>query len=270
MLSKEQLSDYTERGYIVAADCLSANALANLRAEAEQTARDLSDPGRVTEQDGVTVRGLHGLHLRSDLMNKLCSHPRLLAMAKQLLGTDVYVHQFKLNVKAAFVGDMWEWHQDMTFYHREDEVPEPAFLTMAVLLDDATEFNGPLLLIPGSHQEGFHIAMKNEIAEYDAQSPWLSNTTAKLRYTADRELLKRMVQKNGIAACKGRAGDVIVFHANVFHASGTNMSPFDRRVAFISYNSVANVPRPTRPARPEFLCAQDHSPLQPCHDEAIA
>jgi ectoine hydroxylase len=270
MLSKEQIADYNERGYIVATDCLSAGALDKLRAEAEHTARDLSDPGRVTEVDGVTVRGLHGLHLRNTLMDKLCRHPKLLAMARQLLGTDVYVHQFKLNVKAAFVGDVWEWHQDMTFYHREDEVPEPAFLTMAVLLDDATDFNGPLLLIPGSHKAGFQDSVKNEIAQYDGQSNWLSNTTAKLRYTADRALLKAMVEKNGIVAGKGQAGDCIVFHANLFHASGVNMSPFNRRVAFISYNSVANVPRPTRPARPEFLCAQDHTALQPCYDEAIA
>ncbi|WP_374569137.1 phytanoyl-CoA dioxygenase family protein [Ideonella sp.] len=270
MLSKEQAAAYEDRGYLIVPECLSARAVDNLRAESEQAARDLADPGRVTEGDGVTVRGLHGVHLRSELMNKLCSHPKLLAMAKQLLGTDVYVHQFKLNVKAAFVGDIWEWHQDMTFYHREDEVPEPAFLTMAVLLDDSTDFNGPLLMIPGSHKEGFHIAVKNEIAEYDAQSPWLSNTTAKLRYTADRNLLKRMVEKNGIVTGKGRAGDCIVFHANLFHGSGVNMSPFDRRVAFISYNSVTNVPRPTRPARPEFLCAQNHAALEPCYDEAIA
>jgi ectoine hydroxylase len=270
MLSNEQLTEYDERGFIIVSDVLSARALQNLRAEAEQVATDKADPGLVTEEDGVTVRGLHGTHLRSDLMGKLCSHPKLLAISKQLLGEDVYVHQFKLNVKAAFVGDVWEWHQDMTFYHREDEVPEPAFLTIAVLLDDSTQFNGPLLLIPGSHKEGFHLAAKNEIAAYDEQSPWLSNTTAKLRYTADHALLKRMVEKNGMAAGTGKAGDCVVFHANLFHGSGVNMSPFDRRVAFISYNAVSNTPRPTRPARPEFLCAQNHAALEPCYDEAIA
>jgi ectoine hydroxylase len=270
MLSEDQLAEYDERGFIAVRKVLSPQALRNLRAEAETVAADKSDPGLVTEGDGVTVRGLHGTHLRSDLMSKLCSHPTLLAVTKQLLGEDVYVHQFKLNVKAAFVGDVWEWHQDMTFYHREDEVPEPAFLTVAVLLDNSTDFNGPLLLIPGSHKQGFHIAAKNEIAEYDVQSPWLSNTTAKLRYTADRALLKRMVELNGMAAGTGQAGDCIVFHANLFHASGVNMSPFDRRVAFISYNTVSNTPRATRPARPEFLCAQNRTALQPCYDETIA
>lgn len=270
MLNEEQLAAYHERGYVVAGDCLSLNALDKLRIEAEGLARDLSDPGRVTEVDGVTVRGLHGTHLRNALMFKLCCHPKLLAIAEQLLGTEVYVHQFKLNVKAAFVGDIWEWHQDMTFYHREDEVPEPAFLTVAVLLDDATDFNGPLLLIPGSHKAGFQHSIKHAIAEYDEQSAWLSNTTSKLRYAVDRKVLKVLVEQNGIAAGKGKGGDCIIFHANLFHASGVNMSPFDRRVAFISYNSVANVPRPTRPARPEFLCAQNHSALKPCYDESIA
>jgi ectoine hydroxylase len=270
MFSREQLVEYDDRGYIVATECLSANALENLRKEAEKIEHDLSDPGRVTEVDGVTVRGLHGTHLRNQLMYKMCCHPKLLAMAKQLLGTEVYVHQFKLNVKAAFVGDLWEWHQDMTFYHCEDEVPEPSFLTIAVLLDDATDFNGPLLLIPGSHKSGFVKSIRRDIAEYDIQNAWLSNTTSKLRYSVEREVLKALVERNGIAAGTGKAGDCIVFHANLFHASGVNMSPFDRRIAFISYNSVTNVPRPTRPARPAFLCAQDHSALKPCGDESIA
>ena len=266
MLSKEQLSDYNVRGYIVAPDCLSANALANLRAEAEQTARDLSDPGRVTEQDGVTVRGLHGLHLRSDLMNKLCSHPRLLAMAKQLLGTDVYVHQFKLNVKAAFVGDMWEWHQDISTLpprgrsagagipHDGGTAGRRDGVQRAAAVDPRV---APGRIPHRDEERDRRVRRAEPVAEQHDRE-------AALYGGRFRELLKRMVQKNGIAACKGRAGDVIVFHANVFHSFGTNMyPPFDRRVAFISYNSVANVPRPTRPARPEFLCAQHDSRCGP-------
>ena len=68
---------------------------------------------------------------------------------------------------------------------------------------------------------------------------------------------------------KGKAGDCVVFHANLFHASGVNISPFDRRVAFISYNSVKNLPKPTRPPRPEFLAARNFEPLTPIPDEVF-
>jgi ectoine hydroxylase len=270
MLTDEQKKQFAAEGYFVYPGLLSETALATIRASSDQCTQDQDDPGRVNEKDGTTVRGLHGTHLRNEVMAKLCRHPTLLALAKGVLGADVYVHQFKLNIKAAFVGDVWEWHQDMTFYNREDEIPEPDFLTVAVLLDDVTEFNGPLLFIPGSHNDGFKDTIKHDIEAYDAQSSWLSNTTAKLRYTVEPDTLRRLVDSYGLASPKGKAGDVIVFHANLFHGSGVNMSPFDRRVAFISYNSVRNLPKPTRPPRPEFLAARNFEALAPCLDASIA
>ncbi|MGM3278136.1 phytanoyl-CoA dioxygenase family protein [Ralstonia sp. 24A2] len=269
MLNEELKRQFQEKGYCVLRNVVSEPALNVLHEAAEACSLDLDDPGRVTEQDGITVRGLHGTHLRNEAIASLCRHPVLLDAAKQVLGQDVYVHQFKLNIKAAFVGDVWEWHQDMTFYHREDELPEPEFLTIAVFLDDVTEFNGPLTLIPGSHNAGFLDSIKHTIAAYDQQSDWLSNTTAKLRYTVDRGVLRKLVQQCGMEAPKGKAGDCVVFHANLFHASGVNISPFDRRVAFISYNSVKNLPKPTRPPRPEFLAARNFEPLTPIPDEVF-
>ncbi|MBY4868927.1 MULTISPECIES: phytanoyl-CoA dioxygenase family protein [Burkholderia] len=254
---------FLDKGYFTVPKVIDAAGLDILRKAADDCMNDTTDPGRVTEVDGKTVRGLHGAHLRNEALATLCRHPTLLGAAKFVLGEDVYVHQFKLNIKAAFVGDVWEWHQDMTFYHREDELPEPQFLTVAVFLDDVTEFNAPLTVIPGSHVDGFKESIKHTIDTYDKQSDWLSNTTAKLRYTVDRNVLREMVRLHGMDAPKGKAGDIVVFHANLFHASGVNISPFDRRVAFISYNSVKNLPVQTRPPRPEFLAARDYSPLTP-------
>lgn len=269
MLTEEQKQNYLDKGYCLLPNVLNERALQLLREAADRCARDIEDPGRVTESDGKTVRGLHGTRLRDDVIAKLCRHRTLLEVARLLLGDEVYVHQFKLNIKAAFVGDVWEWHQDMTFYHREDELSEPDFLTVAVFLDDVTEFNGPLTVIPQSHKIGFADSTKHQIEEYDQKSDWLSNTTAKLRYTVDRAFLADLVRKYGLDAPKGRAGDAVVFHANLFHASGVNISPSDRRVAFISYNSLANVPRPTRQPRPEFLAARNFQPLSPAMDDAF-
>ncbi|MEI9803134.1 MAG: phytanoyl-CoA dioxygenase family protein [Pseudolabrys sp.] len=42
----------------------------------------------------------------------MARHPRLVEPLRQLFGENVYVHQFKLNAKAAFEGDVWQWHQD--------------------------------------------------------------------------------------------------------------------------------------------------------------
>ena len=66
---------------------------------------------------------------------------------KQLLGGDVYMHQFKINAKAAFNGDVWQWHQDFGTWHRDDEMPEPRAMNIALFLEDVTEFNGALMFI---------------------------------------------------------------------------------------------------------------------------
>ena len=54
----------------------------------------------------------------------------------------------KLNLKSPEYGSPVEWHQDWAFYpHTNDDL-----LAVGVLLDDATEENGPLLVMPGSHR----------------------------------------------------------------------------------------------------------------------
>ena len=48
------------------------------------------------------------------------------------------MHQFKVNAKAAFDGDVWQWHQDYGTWKRDDEMPEPRAMNIAVFLDDVT------------------------------------------------------------------------------------------------------------------------------------
>ena len=72
----------------------------------------------------------------------------------RLLGGPVYVHQFKINGKAAFDGDVWQWHQDYGTWARDDLMPEPRAMNVALFLDDVTEFNGALMIIPKSHKQG--------------------------------------------------------------------------------------------------------------------
>lgn len=61
----------------------------------------------------------------------------------------------------------------------------------------------------------------------------------------------------------------MLFDANICHGSAPNMSPFDRAVAIVTYNSVDNLPvRVTQP-RPEFLASRDYEPLQSLDEDAI-
>ena len=63
------------------------------------------------------------------------------------------MHQFKINGKAAFDGDVWQWHQDYGTWMNDDLMPNARAMNVAIFLDEVNEFNGPLMFIPGSHKQ---------------------------------------------------------------------------------------------------------------------
>src|SRR5664280_1699171 len=58
----------------------------------------------------------------------------------------------------AFEGDVWQWHQDYGTWQRDDGMPQPRAMNIAVFLDEVMPINGPLLLIPKSHKQGVFAA----------------------------------------------------------------------------------------------------------------
>jgi ectoine hydroxylase len=81
------------------------------------------------DKDGRTLGGLRGTHLTNEFFARIVRHPKILTKiltpAQRLLGSDVYVYQFKINMKRAFKEDMWRWHQDLNYWHHEDGMPAP-------------------------------------------------------------------------------------------------------------------------------------------------
>jgi ectoine hydroxylase-related dioxygenase (phytanoyl-CoA dioxygenase family) len=128
-----------------------------------------------------------------------------------------------------------------------------------LFIDEVTEFNGPLMLIPGSHRSGM-IDVDARTAAED-QPAWVANVSADLKYSLDRDTIAALVQAKGIVAPKGPAGTVLLFHPNLAHASVPNLSPFDRTVLIVTYNRVDNVPVPRGAPRPEFLVSRDQTPV---------
>jgi ectoine hydroxylase-related dioxygenase (phytanoyl-CoA dioxygenase family) len=270
-LLPSEIQEYQESGFLLLAERFSPSEVAVMRKQLAVIS--LADnPGKVIEKDGNTVRSVYGVHVTNPVFKKLCSHPRLYNPARQLVTSDLYVHQFKLNTKAAFDGDVWQWHQDYMFWRNEDGMPEPRAVNAVVFLNDVNEFNGPIYFVPGSQTEGLieEETTATELTQNQAclaQPAWTSHVSASLKYSLDRAVVARLANQHGIRAPKGPAGSVLFFHCNVLHGSPSNLSPFDRSVAIITYNSTANVPVPNgRPIRPEFLCARNFDPITPLAD----
>jgi ectoine hydroxylase len=77
------------------------------------------------ERDGKAVRTVFAAHTFNEGFGRLGAHPRLIEPVMELLDGPVYIHQFKINAKAAFDGDVWQWHQDYGTWARDDLMPAP-------------------------------------------------------------------------------------------------------------------------------------------------
>jgi ectoine hydroxylase len=265
-LTLDQIEQYAEQGFVLLPD-LMHEEVGVIRENIERSAADATS-GRVLEKDGRTLRGLCGVHFTNGFFAQLVRHPKILIPARRLLDSDVYVYQFKINMKRAFEGDMWQWHQDFSYWHHEDGMPAPQALTAVIFIDRADETNGPLLLIPGSHHSGLIPVERSGPAASDTQR-WDSNFTAGVNYTVPNQVVVELARKYGITAATGEPGTVLFFAPNVVHGSPQNMSPFGRTMLFTTYNSAKNRLREVKNPRPGFLVTRNGDPISPLNHELI-
>jgi ectoine hydroxylase len=271
--TEEELKTYDEKGFVLIPEYFSRSEIAVMRAELDSEFAEDS-PRRVVEKDGNVVRSVYGSHRSNEVFRRLAYHPRLVEPAMQILGSQVYVYQFKINAKTAFTGDIWEWHQDYIFWLKEDGMPTERVVNAIVFLDEVTEFNGPLFVVPGSHKEGvFDIPSREENEKlpeiYKDNAAWITNLTADLKYSLNKEVITDLIKRRGIAAPKGPEGSVLFFHCNLVHGSTSNISPFSRVNVIISFNSIDNIPVSDKEPRPEFLVGRDSTPIIPLPDDIL-
>ncbi len=94
-----------------------------------------SDRKEVWRESSGVARTAFAAHTYNEGFGALGAHPRLVNPVERLLNGPVYMHQFKVNAKTAFDGDVWQWHQDYGTWKRDDEMPEPRAMKIAVFID---------------------------------------------------------------------------------------------------------------------------------------
>jgi ectoine hydroxylase len=214
----------------------------------------------VREKGSDAVRTNFAAHLYSEPFARLARHPRMVEPVRQLLGEALYMHQFKINGKMAFEGDVWQWHQDYGTWLNDDLMPTERAMNVAIFLDDVNAFNGPLMFIPGSHRRGV-IDARHDVA-----------TTSYPLWTVDDALIAQLVERaggkhGGIVSPLGPAGSMILFHSCLVHASGSNLSPWNRVSVYLSLCAVSNHIR--RHKRPEYIAHRDFTPIECLPDDCL-
>lgn len=271
-LSKTNVEFFLKNGYLLMDELFEEKEIELIVDQLPSIFAD-KDERTILEKNGE-IRSVFCPNWTNEVMKKVTEIRRLVEAAQQLLNNDVYYHHTKINIKAAFKGDFWDWHQDYIYWKKEDGLPDSNILTAAIFLQDINEFNGPLFLIPGSHLHGvmdedkknFNLSNSPDQTNYD----YMNTLTADLKYTLKKETLTNFVDKNGLFSAKGKKGSVLFFHGNLFHASANNLSPWPRNLFLITYNSIKNVPPEGHEfKRPSFLANRDFTPIKYLDDNVL-
>jgi len=266
-LDEVALSRYERDGFLWFEGFFSQERMAPFFDELREMARDkaLMDSEQVIQDPASgRIRSVFGMHEISENFDRLTRDPRILGMVRQLLGSEVYIHQSRINDKFGFQGSGFDWHSDFETWHAEDGMPRMRAVSASIMLTDNNEFNGPLMLIPGSHHQ--FVPCVGETPEMN----WKDSLKAQKLGVPDKDQLAKLASKGGIQAPKGPAGSLLLFECNTLHASNENMSPWPRSNLFFVYNSVENKldePYGAPVRRPEFLGARKNTQPLTMHDE---
>ena len=258
-LTKEQKEVFDKEGYLFFPSHFSQKEIQYLSSAVPEL-YEIREEYNFREKGSDAVRTNFAAHLYSTPFAKLARHPRMIQPVEDLLQEKLYMHQFKINGKMAFEGDIWQWHQDYGTWFNDDLMPSARAMNIAIFLDEVTEFNGPLLFIPGSHKKGV-IKANHDLT-----------TTCYPLWTIDNNLIKQLVDRagghdGGIVSPKGPAGSMIVFHSCLVHASSNNLSPFNRTSVYLSLCAVSNHIR--RFKRKEYIAHRDFTPIKCLPDDCL-
>ncbi len=246
-LTEEQVKQFHEEGWLFLPELFAADEVALLREESAGVLRQKRE--EVWLEKSGAPRTAFAAHTYNEAFRILGADPRLIEPVEQIFGEQLYMHQFKINAKAAFDGEVWQWHQDYGTWARDDGMPEPRAMNIALFLDEVTHINGPLMIVPRSHTQGVLRA------GHDLK------TTSYPLWTLDNDTVTKLVNEGGIETPIGKPGGVLMFHGNIVHGSAGNITPFSRRIVYLTLNAVSNHIR--KPTRAEWIAHQDFTPIQP-------
>lgn len=211
---------FAEQGYAVFPGALAGEPLALLRNECDRfVAREDA------RMDAAGVDSLDLSHRGKRYFANECQRevPALrsvlfgAAMAeicRAALGDTAYFFFDQFVVKGPDGGLPFSWHQDSGYVVGNGGPADHApYLTCWCPLDDSTEENGTVRLIPGSHRAG--------IVPHDRQP-------------GTNDLVGAPAGTEGVVI-EARAGDVVAFSSLTLHATGANRSDRPRRVYLAQY-----------------------------------
>ncbi|TXS24939.1 ectoine hydroxylase [Streptomyces sp. gb1(2016)] len=261
-VTAKDLQGFEENGFLTVDQLITPDEVDVYRAELDRLVADpqvRADERSIIEPQSQSVRSVFEVHKLSQVFANLVRDERVVGRARQILGSDVYVHQSRINVKPGFGASGFYWHSDFETWHAEDGLPNMRTVSVSIALTENFDTNGGLMIMPGSHKSFLGCAgetpkdnYKKSLQMQDAGTP-------------SDEALTKMADRHGIKLFTGAAGSATWFDCNCMHGSGDNITPYARSNVFIVFNSVENTAQEPFAApirRPDFIGARDFTPVK--------
>jgi ectoine hydroxylase-related dioxygenase (phytanoyl-CoA dioxygenase family) len=239
LLSPDEVASYHENGFLAGVRILEPDQVAELSDRLERIRRGLDrhldrlyevEAGFLARPKEVVFHFL-GAWLVDPWFHDIVFSPQVTVPVSQLLGVRrVRFWHDQVFYKPPRHPGVVPWHQDYSYWTR---ATPPNHITINILLDDATEENGCLHYVPGSHRWGL-LPMVSFAGDMDAA----------LAAVPDER--RREFRPVPIV---GRAGEASFHHSHMLHGSWGNRSDRPRRAVVLNYMG------------PETRCADGSKPL---------
>lgn len=255
VLSRNEAEAYERDGFVLKEGLFTEQEIAQVCDALDEDVKS-GGPEVVYENDGCTLRAVYASHLRHPLFQRLITDHRLLEAAEQLTEEGLYIHQMKVNIKQPFGGEGWSWHQDYIVWRDADGMPRPSQVNVAILLDDSTEFNGPLIFLKGSHALG---TLERPDASPESRTPGHIDPAS---YAIQPDEMQSLSKNHEMFSVQGKRGSALFFSPQMVHGSNVNISPTPRRLLILTYNPVRLAPVGEENPREEYLVGVPHKTLR--------
>ncbi len=245
VLTKTQIDQFWRDGVLTVDNAVSPEQLAGLRRDfdqwLEESKAETAPYGRCLDgrirfdlQPGHSaakpaLRRVQAPTEVSEAYYDVMANSRMTDMVADLIGPDVKLHHTKINSKLPGAATEVKWHQDFLFTpHSNSDI-----ITALLMVDDVTDANGPLEVLPGSHQGELHAI-------------WQNGTFT----GAVEDGLAQQMQANSVK-CLGAAGAVCLMHTRLAHGSAPNLSEAPRTLFICVYSAGDAVPLTPNPVPTE-------------------
>ncbi|GAA5050398.1 ectoine hydroxylase [Nocardia callitridis] len=261
-IRSKELSTFEADGFSVLDGLLRPDEVSEFSGEIDRLAGDSAlraDDRFIVEKASNRVRSIFEVHKISPMIAELVREERIVGLAREVLGSEVYIHQSRVNYMPGFRGAGFYWHSDFETWHAEDGMPAPRAVSLSIALTDNFAVNGSLMVMPGS-QRTFVPCLGSTPADHYRES--LQEQEIGVPSNGD---ITTLAHRYGITQFTGEAGAALLFDSNVMHASANNITPFARSNIFLVFNSVENTlvePYAAPARRPEYVASRDFTPLR--------